>query len=837
MGSATSKPLDKFTVDLATIWVNKHGVNSVVTPKNIQPYPCLPAAYNKLRTLLKLDYKQDKCPTLLHIASALGNVEVIDYLIGCGADINLHSSLWPFPFEIACLAKQWDALRLLRKAGSNASSRKYHVWQLPLQQIPQGDELKTVGEILLNPPVLEEDITVEDMVVTSGNKYKRIKTPASLLQPATVKRRSLKVPGAKCFTVDGIMSKTECDYYINKCEKIGWKSLKKQFPKDYRSNEQLIILSDSLANSLWKRLEGTLTRSDVQIRPMGFGNGGLWRPSRLNECFKFGKYTKGGSFNKHIDGPWVPRHDECSVFTVVVYLNDDFEGGNTVFYDGDEEAVKVSPKAGTALVFNHNVLHQGDPVIKGVKYIFRTEIMFMRVDQSATSLSNRFTKDPGYLKTVFYYNKAYDLEEAGDTKGFIETYRKAIKLQHEAIDVSDFEQLDSLPLPIELYCMIFEYLSPKEVVSVFATSRVYYIIARDGSIWSDKYKKRWNNAVGGLRAINAKGQLKIEPAVKDWYSVYKQRSIVEGLSKSKGLEFAVFDLGSYSIKGGLCTTRTDREQFQEIKAIVAKAPRIFDLHTRRIKWSRYYIGEDIEQNHPKEIQHRTTKEGNVVDGSTLPEFIAGMFCEWKRVPNHHPLLIAEPPTGWSKKHKMAIKNILFITCNIPSISIANAATLILLNHGLTNGVVISLGHEVRCVAPVYCGAVIKDAVVIIVGEDYADAVKSAIEKCASSIQEELWNAIVLSGRGITSEMRSSLTQDLKKAGISFNIRNSSQDPYDVVRGGLLLSKMPGFHKFCVESPGLALIIDIHDKRIEHTAVNFYSMVTTQNYWYMQANME
>ena len=39
----------------------------------------------------------------------------------------------------------------------------------------------------------------------------------------------------------------------------------------------------------------------------------------------------GGHFSPHLDGPWVPHEDESSVFTVVIYLNSDFQGGETQF--------------------------------------------------------------------------------------------------------------------------------------------------------------------------------------------------------------------------------------------------------------------------------------------------------------------------------------------------------------------------------------------------------------------------------------------------------------------------------------------------------------------------
>ena len=130
----------------------------------------------------------------------------------------------------------------------------------------------------------------------------------------------------------------------------------------------------------------------------------------MNQCFKFSKYEEGYSFEAHIDGPWVPMKDESSVFTVVIYLNDDYEGGQTNFYNepfeskfegkrgikNDEDLVAtIQPKTGKMLVFNHESYHEGSKVLKGTKYIVRTEIMFVRIDSSIfkdKNLSNVYSK-------------------------------------------------------------------------------------------------------------------------------------------------------------------------------------------------------------------------------------------------------------------------------------------------------------------------------------------------------------------------------------------------------------------------------------------------------------
>ncbi len=66
----------------------------------------------------------------------------------------------------------------------------------------------------------------------------------------------------------------------------------------------------------------------------------------------------------------------------MIYLNDNFEGGKTKFFRQDEEKgnilkaegiddLSVVPKLGKALVFNHDVWHEGEEIHKGTKYILR----------------------------------------------------------------------------------------------------------------------------------------------------------------------------------------------------------------------------------------------------------------------------------------------------------------------------------------------------------------------------------------------------------------------------------------------------------------------------------
>lgn len=77
---------------------------------------------------------------------------------------------------------------------------------------------------------------------------------------------------------------------------------------------------------------------------------------------RFVRYSEGGFFKVHSDTSGTDRRR----FAIVIYLNDDFEGGATVFPLLGSRSV---PKQGMGVVFPANRLHRGDVVTRGSKYI------------------------------------------------------------------------------------------------------------------------------------------------------------------------------------------------------------------------------------------------------------------------------------------------------------------------------------------------------------------------------------------------------------------------------------------------------------------------------------
>ncbi|KAJ5239311.1 hypothetical protein N7468_003930 [Penicillium chermesinum] len=127
------------------------------------------------------------------------------------------------------------------------------------------------------------------------------------------------------------------------------------------------------------------------------------RPVRgINRRFRVYRYVPGAEYRCHIDGAWPPSgilpddtyvydssppdRRQSSMYTFLLYLNDEFEGGETTFFmpaarEGTLNAYPVRPVMGAVAIFPHGesngaLLHEGTGVRKGAKYIIRTDVEY-----------------------------------------------------------------------------------------------------------------------------------------------------------------------------------------------------------------------------------------------------------------------------------------------------------------------------------------------------------------------------------------------------------------------------------------------------------------------------
>jgi aminoglycoside phosphotransferase/adenylate kinase family enzyme len=201
------------------------------------------------------------------------------------------------------------------------------------------------------------------------------------------------VPGA--YLLASVLSRGECEQLIAASEALGYA------PKKSRRSGPPIRTNTRLLYEAHPELSGTLAqRMRPHLEAIDVSTVGPWRLAEgsrlLNERWRMNRYAEGEAFFPHFDTGYALGRECRSLLSVILYLNDDFDGGETVFFPGgqtrdhmlpgDEDAreVRVRPAAGTALVFHHfgplNPRHSGlTPAPRPrPKYVVRTDVFYTR---------------------------------------------------------------------------------------------------------------------------------------------------------------------------------------------------------------------------------------------------------------------------------------------------------------------------------------------------------------------------------------------------------------------------------------------------------------------------
>ena len=175
------------------------------------------------------------------------------------------------------------------------------------------------------------------------------------------------------FVIEDFLSQQECAELIAMAESIGFEEAKVQVGeghqsiiKSVRNNERILFKSGEFATKFLERAKPWL--------PAGLG---IYSICGLNELFRFYKYSPGQLFKMHSDGGYERNETECSFYTFLLYLNDDFEGGETEF----ENICTISPKRGSLLIFIHPLRHEGKVLQSGKKYVLRSDVMYKLIEE------------------------------------------------------------------------------------------------------------------------------------------------------------------------------------------------------------------------------------------------------------------------------------------------------------------------------------------------------------------------------------------------------------------------------------------------------------------------
>lgn len=189
-----------------------------------------------------------------------------------------------------------------------------------------------------------------------------------------------KIPFVR--VVDDVFTADECAVVVARIEALGPSfapiTTHRGFVDrpDIRNNDRVIFDDVDLANDLFARLAPHLPLQRRGLTPedrRGEQGDPLWTATTCNERFRGYRYQRGQRFAPHYDGPFVRNDDDRSALTLLLYLNEGFDGGETRFLDWQST---VTPKTGSVLLFDHAILHEGAGVLAGTKYALRSDVMY-----------------------------------------------------------------------------------------------------------------------------------------------------------------------------------------------------------------------------------------------------------------------------------------------------------------------------------------------------------------------------------------------------------------------------------------------------------------------------
>jgi hypothetical protein len=179
--------------------------------------------------------------------------------------------------------------------------------------------------------------------------------------------------------VDGLLTAEECTAFIRDMDRA---DNLRAVDSAIAAYDRGVLVSDVWAERLWQRVRPLMPADIAAV-------------AHCNTHIRFSKYHPGQCFEVHRDGLNQDARGYRTKFTVNIFLNDGFQGGETDFLDESRNdrcigqdgphlvslsesrvlVYRAMPAPGRGMVFDREILHRGNMVQGGYKYLLRTDVM------------------------------------------------------------------------------------------------------------------------------------------------------------------------------------------------------------------------------------------------------------------------------------------------------------------------------------------------------------------------------------------------------------------------------------------------------------------------------
>lgn len=212
------------------------------------------------------------------------------------------------------------------------------------------------------------------------------------------------------FIAENAVTAEERDYLMGFLQRVSWQPVSitgmqgNYEPGDPIGSWRASSFQEEYARVLFERIRPFIpaVRHFDENAKTDWDHHEQWEPIGINPLLRFIKYTDGGLLVPHYDAPYVASDEERTLMSFVVYLDNDpnLEGGAVRFLHDPQENVRLEdrnladltepatedevrislhPTPGSAVVFDHRVLHESQLVQgTGQKTIIRTDIVYRK---------------------------------------------------------------------------------------------------------------------------------------------------------------------------------------------------------------------------------------------------------------------------------------------------------------------------------------------------------------------------------------------------------------------------------------------------------------------------
>jgi hypothetical protein len=253
------------------------------------------------------------------------------------------------------------------------------------------------------------------------------------------------------FVIENVLTEKETNTLIEQSEPH-YKKLDDEYLVSERDSYRVLSKDNNFAEILYTRIKEFVIddkkyNNKINRIPCGFGvDHKEWTIDRINPCFRFCKYVPGSTgFLPHRDATYIENEDNRSILTIIIYLND--SDADTIFYKtttkrkiyqtvqdemncGYYERCRISPKRGSVLIFNHNMIHAGDKISidSDNKYIIRSDIIYKCINRHS-DYNYSWMNDKYFLEAIELYREAFNQELDGNLVKASKLYQKANALR------------------------------------------------------------------------------------------------------------------------------------------------------------------------------------------------------------------------------------------------------------------------------------------------------------------------------------------------------------------------------------------------------------------------